>query len=406
LRGRLADMVRSFRTALFSALAFLVLSQGCGNSPTDSPGNPTPSTLSISLLADSAVYSSWTQCPDSDFSAYVLWRSQSPGIQADPSAAQAVRIVSDDPLINSWTDTTVAQGETYWYVLETRNTGLLSAWSNEESLTVPLNEPTNLTVFFIDPSYGSRSGDAILVRTPNGFNYLIDGGDRSYSWSCGRHRIVPMLDSLGITKLDGVVATHPHADHVGGLIGVIEDFPVERVWDCGWTGDASATYEEFLQAVWESDAEFIEGYRGMTLDWDPDLHVEVLNPEPSPGSGVTMNNSSIVIRLSYEDVSFLFTGDLDTEDGEEILLSLYDPQDLQATVLKVGHHGSKNASSNAWLEAVSPSYGAITVGSGNPYGHPHQETLDRLAQHGVTVYSTGQTGTFVITTDGFDITVF
>lgn len=393
----------AFRILLAIALALFL---SCGTSPSDTGGGfPTPSVLSIQLQADTSVYTSWTQCPDSDFDNYILWRSTSAGIQADPSQAEAVKIVSGDPLQNTWTDLTVIPGETYWYALETRNTSILSAWSNELSLTVPLNEPDNLTVFFIDPSYGSLSGDAILVRTPNGHSYLIDGGDWRSDWSCGEDRILPLLDSLGITELDGIVATHPHSDHIGGLSDVIDAMPVAKIWDCGWTGEASATYEYFLETVADSDAEYIVGYRGMSLNWDPDLQVEILHPEGYPGSG-SMNNASIVIRICFEDVSFLFTGDLESDDGENVVLSQYTPEQLQSDVLKVGHHGSSDATGNSWLDAVSPSIAAIEVGSGNPYGHPHSELLNRLASRGIPVYRTDQDGTFVVTTDGFDITVF
>ena len=127
----------------------------CGNPVSEPAGIPTPSLLTIQLQSDSVVYTSWTQCSDNDFDAYILWRSQSAGIEADPSQAQAIKIFTGDPLQNTWFDSDVIAGETYWYALETRNTALLSAWSNELSLTIPLNEPDNLTVFFIDPSHGS-----------------------------------------------------------------------------------------------------------------------------------------------------------------------------------------------------------------------------------------------------------
>lgn len=390
-----------------AAATGLVLFLSCGKLPSDSGGGfPAASVLTIQLHADTSVYASWTQCTDEDFDAYILWRSTSAGIQADPSQAEAVMIQSENSVQNTWTDLTVVPGETYWYALETRNTSLLSAWSNESSLTIPLNEPDNLTVFFIDPSYGSLSGDAILVRTPGGFSYLIDGGDYRSYWSCGEDRILPLLDSLGITELDGIVATHPHSDHIGGLSDVIEAMPVARVWDCGWTGEASGTYEYFLETVANSDAEYIVGHRGMTLNWDPDLQVEILHPEANYDPKVGMNNASIVIHLAYEEVSFLFTGDLETDGGENDILSQYAPEQLRADILKVGHHGSYTSTSSAWLDAVDPSIAAIEVGSGNPYGHPHSEVMNRLDSRGIPVYRTDVHGTFVITTDGFDVTVF
>lgn len=395
--------MRSMYRILVLVLPVIVLS--CGTSPTDSAGTPTPSVLGIALQADTAVYASWNQCPDPDFDKYVLWRSLSPGIEANPSLADTAFILDSGSQQNVHTDTGVVPGESYWYAVETRNTAGLSAWSNEAGITIPLNEPDNLTVFFIDPSYGSLSGDAMLVRTPGGFNYLIDGGDYRSYWSCGEDRILPLLDSLGITHLDGIVATHPHSDHIGGLSDVIDAMPVHKVWDCGWTGEVSGAYEYFLNTVASSSAEYIVGQRGMILNWDPDLQVEILHPEGYPGSG-GINNASIVIRLTYEEVTFLFTGDLETDGGEDVVLAHYTPEQLRADVLKVGHHGSSDATSNAWLDAVEPSLAAIEVGSGNSYGHPHQELLQRLSSRGIPVYRTDQDGTFVVTTDGFDITVF
>lgn len=392
---------------LVIAVAAVLLAASCGTSPSDSgSGVPTASTLSIQLHADTAVYASWTQCPDNDFDMYVLWRSTSPDIRSNPSVAEAIRIVSGDPLQNAWIDSTAVPGETYWYALETRNTQLLSAWSNEPSITIPVYEPDNLTVFFIDPSYGNLSGDAILVRTPHGHSYLIDGGDYRSYWSCGEDRILPLLDSLGIDSLDGMVATHPHSDHIGGLSDVLEEMPVGKVWDCGWTGEVSSTYEYFLNAVMESDAEYIVGYRGMTLDWDSDMTVEILHPDAYPGPPVQENNASIVIRMCYEEVEFLFTGDLETDGGEEEILYHYSPEQLQADILKVGHHGSTTSTSDAWLDAVDPDIAAIEVGSGNPYGHPHQEIINRLESRNIEIWRTDQDGTFVITTDGFEIDIF
>ncbi len=384
---------------------FLILAVSCGDSPSDYSGNPAPSVLTVQLHADTAVYTSWTQCPNHDFNAYVLWRSQSPGIHEDPSQARAVRIVSNDPLQNTWIDETAEPGIHYWYALETRNEALLSSWSNEADLTVPVNEPGNLTVVFIDPSHGDLSGDAILVRTPSGNNYLIDGGSWTPAWSCGEDRILPLLDSLGIDRLEGMVATHPHSDHVGGLSDVLDAMPVDRVWDCAWKGEASGAYEYFLNSVEHSDAEYIPTYRDMILDWDPELTVKVLNPEKEPSSG-NQNNASIVIRVTFKSVSFLFTGDLETDGGEDVILNLYSPDEIQATVLKVGHHGSYTSTSNSWLDAVDPSYAAIEVGSGNPYGHPHSEVINRLDSRRIPTFRTDRDGTFVFTTDGYDIVTY
>lgn len=260
-----------------------------------------------------------------------------------------------------------------------------------------------LTVFFIDPGYDEYSGDAILVRTPSGGSYLIDGGDHGSDpfWDCGESRVLPLLDSLGIAHLDGIVATHPHSDHIGGLISVLETIPVDSVWDSGFDS-GSFVYGEFMDAV-EADGSGLRIVRrGDSLDWGPGLSVRVLHPvDPlDPGN---INNASIVLRLSYLDVSFLFAGDLETEGGEDGVLEAVAQGELgsiASDVLKVGHHGSYTSTSTQWLAAVSPVWAAIEVGAGNPFGHPHGEVLARLMGRDIDIFRTDLLGTFFISTDG------
>ncbi|MCD4700489.1 MAG: MBL fold metallo-hydrolase [Candidatus Aegiribacteria sp.] len=262
-----------------------------------------------------------------------------------------------------------------------------------------------LIVFFIDPTYAEYSGDAMLVCTPGGRHFVIDAGMYSgYSppWDCGMERVLPLLDSLGVTYLDGAVGTHPHADHIGGLISVYESLPVVTAYDSGWPYEASWTYENYLQAIWNNGSDYVTPRRGDYLNWDPALTVEVIHPV-EPLSPSNTNNSSIVIRLTYEEVSFLFTGDLETNGGEDVILaalSTGDIEDISADVLKVGHHGSHTSTCTQWLVAVNPSIAAICLGAGNPYGHPHTEVMNRLNDRGITIYRTDLDGTFYISSDG------
>lgn len=386
------------------AVLLLALALGCGNDPAGIQAvPPTPSTLCAGVnQSGDRVDASWTQCPDDDFESYTLWRSDFPGISGNPSQAVAV-FSSMDPLELSFSDAGVLPGQSLHYALESRNTSGLKSWSNEVSVAVPEPDPT-LSVFFIDPTWGSLSGDAMLVRTPDGRNYLVDGGSSVPGWSCGADVVIPLLDSLGISSLEGIVATHPHSDHIGGLIDVLGQVPVETVWDCGWPGETSSVYEDFLEAVSASGAEYVVARRGMNLDWGPSLSVKVLHPTPALGS-YSMNNASIVLRITFNQVRFLLAGDLETEDGEESLLAAFEPYELSAQVLKVGHHGSSDATGNPWLDAVQPVFGAIEVGAGNPYGHPHPELIGRLTSRGVSVFRTDLHGTFLIETDGVDVSV-
>lgn len=264
-----------------------------------------------------------------------------------------------------------------------------------------------LIVFFIDPTYTEYSGDAMLVCTPGGRNYLIDAGDCGYDppWDCGEERVLPLLDSLGVTYLDGAVGTHPHADHIGGLISVYESLPVVTAYDSGWPYAGSWTYETYLQAVLNNGADFVTPRRGDYLDWGPELTVEVIHPV-DPLSPSNANNASIVIRLTYEEVSFLFTGDLETNGGEDVILAALSTgtiEDISADVLKVGHHGSYTSTCTQWLAEVNPSIAAVCVGAGNPYGHPHSEVINRINGRDITIYRTDLDGTFYISSDGKDV---
>ena len=172
-----------------------------------------------------------------------------------------------------------------------------------------------LTIWFVDPTFDDYSGDAILVRTPDGGNYVVDGGERDLpDWDCGRDRLAPLLDSLEIAALDGMVATHPHADHIGGLIYLLQHYPVASVWDNGLVY-ATYTYEQYMDAVEASGATYAVARRGDFLDWGDSLTVEVLHPVDPLGQ-FSVNSTSIVIRVTYGSISFLLTGDLETADGE------------------------------------------------------------------------------------------
>lgn len=264
-----------------------------------------------------------------------------------------------------------------------------------------------LIVFFIDPTYADYSGDAILVCTPGGRNFVIDAGDRGYDpqWDCGEERVLPLLDSLGITNLEGAVGTHPHSDHIGGLISVFETIPVVSAYDSGWPYGGSWTYETYLQAILNNGSDLTIPRRGDHLNWGPELEVEVIHPV-DPMSPSNMNNSSIVLRLTYEEISFLFTGDLETNGGEDTILSALSAgviHDISADVLKVGHHGSFTSTCTQWLAQVNPSIAAICVGAGNPYGHPHSEVVNRLNGRNITIYRTDLDGTFYLSSDGKDV---
>jgi len=362
---------------------------------------PAPSVLEGSYTGDGyfgQITLQWSPCPDDDFQDYTLYRSLEAGIQSDTASAQAV-FQTDDISRLQYSDNDVQGLTSYYYALRTRDQYQLVSWSNEYSVSTPDLTP-RLTVFFIDPTHGSYSGDAILLKTPDFRYYLIDGGDRSSSWSCGEEKILPLLDSLGVDSLDGIVGSHAHADHIGGLIAVLENMPVLRVWDPGYL-HTTQTYQDFLTAVYGNGSLYIEPRRGDILDWGESIEVECLHPADPLGDDV--NNTSIVLLVTFGNVSFLFTGDLEDTGGEEDILyalSQGTVETLQANVLKVGHHGSSTSTSQAWLNAVDPEIAAIEVGAGNPYGHPHSEVVNRLQNYGCQILRTDLHGTFILSTDG------
>ena len=243
----------------------------------------------------------------------------------------------------------------------------------------------HLAVHFIDVG----QGDSILVQAPSGKTMLVDGGPVDAS-----DRLVAYLKAQKVSRIDVLVATHPHADHIGGLIEVLRTFVVGLVVDSGKV-HTTATYERFLTLIDQKNIRFRLGRAGDGIDLGPGLDARILHPsEPLPEN---MNDCSVVIRLQYGKVGFLFTGDAEREAENAILRS---GADLHATVLKVAHHGSRTSSSPWFLKAVEPAVGVILVGAGNSYGHPHRITLLNLAGYVDRVYRTDVDGDVVVITDG------
>ena len=230
--------------------------------------------------------------------------------------------------------------------------------------------------------------DSILVMAPNGQTILVDGGNVDDGPA-----VVRYLKSQGVKELSAVIATHPHADHIGGLDTIIRSFPPKQVYISNGTSNTK-TFENFIAAVKASGAKTIRAKAGVKLDV-PGLSGIFLAPNSDHYED--LNNYSAVLKITLGKVSFLLTGDAQAVSEAEMLKS---GQDLQATVLKVGHHGSSSSTTSAFLKAVSPKYAVISVGVNNDYGHPAQVTLDRLAKAGVQVYRTDRNGTIVATSDG------
>lgn len=234
-------------------------------------------------------------------------------------------------------------------------------------------------------------GDAILVRT-NEQVILIDTGDVP-----ARNNLVDYLKKQGITVIDKVIITHPHADHLGGMAGILEHFTVKQVYDSGQT-TTTALYRQYLSSIKKHKIPFAVVVAGQELDFGNGVLFKVLNPQKPFLSDSELNNNSIVGKLMFGQFTMLFTGDAEKE-AEERMKKDYSAE-LRSTVLKSPHHGSRTSSTLPFLRSVSPEAIVISVGANNEYQHPHTTTLKKYTDIKAQVYRTDLAGTITITSDG------
>jgi competence protein ComEC len=242
--------------------------------------------------------------------------------------------------------------------------------------------PDNVTVYFLDLG----QGDSILVKTPSK-NILIDGGPIDAG-----SKVLSDLNAYHVTKIDLMVATHPHADHIGGLISVLQSsMPVQDIVYNGYNYTSTQTFN-----TWKSLAlthNLTQGSRNQVYAMSPTINFTVISPiNPTQFGSTTdvINDNSIVMKLQIGNTSVLLTGDAQY-DSEQIMLS--SGYNLHSQLLKVGHHGSSTSTSQAFLNAVNPTYAVISAGINNTYGHPEQQTLDILANNNIISYGTYNYGT-------------
>jgi competence protein ComEC len=251
-------------------------------------------------------------------------------------------------------------------------------------------------------------GDAVLLELPGGRTILIDGGglfdDR---FDIGEQVVVPFLLSRWIARLDLVVLSHPHPDHLNGLAAVFRHFPVGAVWDGGQrvAGPSYLWFEEVLRHKRIPHKILRAGYR--TSEFGP-IEIAVLHPPTtllrgSPrGHSSDVNSNSLVLLLRYRDVRILLPGDIEQEAERRLLERR---TDLSAQVLKVPHHGGRTSSSLPFLERVRPTIAVVSAGYRNRFRHPHQEALERYRAMGIELYRTDRHGAVTVTTDGRTIDV-
>lgn len=253
--------------------------------------------------------------------------------------------------------------------------------SDEE--TISISEET-LEVYFIDVG----QGDSTLIIDQDEA-MLIDGGLPAES-----QKIYSFLEEKNISHLKYIVATHEDSDHVGGLSAALEHSSCDEVL-VSYTESDNSTYQTFLSKANEKNVPIKQVSDGDVYQLN-EAKITVLGPTDIIDGEV--NNNSMVFRLDYKNVSFLFTGDAEQMEQQLILYNHYD--ELNVDVLKVAHHGSYNAASSAWFQAITPKYSVISCGIDNSYGHPHDGTLELLKQEDTELYRTDLQGTITCITDG------
>ncbi|EJR15637.1 S-layer homology domain-containing protein [Bacillus paranthracis] len=261
----------------------------------------------------------------------------------------------------------------------------------EPSFRPALPKPKGeLEVHYIDVG----QGDATFIKSPSGETILIDGGNN------GKGKVVAnYLKGLGFQTIDYMIATHPDADHVGGLDEVLYAMNVKNVY-APKVSHTTQTFQDFLTAVANKGLTIKEAKSGVTLPING-LNSQFLAPVKEYGND--LNEWSAVLKVTHGSKSFLFTGDAESK-SEKDMVATYG-SGLKSDVLKPGHHGSKTSSSQPFLDAVKPSIAVISAGAGNRYGHPTQETLAKLNAMSVKVYRTDLNGTVIITSDSSNISV-
>lgn len=243
---------------------------------------------------------------------------------------------------------------------------------------------TNLFIHFIDVG----QGDSTLIILPNKEVALIDAGTRA-----GRMEVVKYIKDQDIKKIDYLIGTHPHEDHIGGLPEVIRNFEIGKVFLPNKTNN-TAIFEELLNEIKNHNLKITEGKSGLKIIDDNGLEFSIMAPSMDYNS---INDSSIVTKLVYKDFSTMIMGDAERESEENMV---EEGHDLKADILRLGHHGSSTSTTEDFLNKVQPDYAVISLGKDNTYGHPHRETIAALDTRDIITLRTDILGSIVFKTDG------
>lgn len=250
------------------------------------------------------------------------------------------------------------------------------------------SKESTLTVHYLDVG----QGDSIFIELPTNETMLIDASVNAYG-----NGIVQYIEEQGYNRIDYLVATHPHADHIGGMRKVIKSLEIGKIYMPKATSNTN-TYKKLLTEIKNEGLKINTAKAGETIYEDKDLGIYLLAPNSEKYDD--LNNYSAVIRIVYGSRAFLFMGDAEKLSEKEITA------DIKADVLKLGHHGSSTSTSKEFLERVQPIAAVASCGENNDYGHPHKETVELLEKEGVEFYRTDTMGTIIAKSDGnfLDIT--
>lgn len=252
-----------------------------------------------------------------------------------------------------------------------------------------------LEVTFLDVG----QGDAIFIQTPDGKNLLIDAGPNEK-----KNPVIDWLQKRGVKKIDQLLVTHSHADHVGLMKKLMLAIPVAQVLSSG-SFHTNKMNEAILETMKEKSIPMRKVVGGDQFKIGEKVDVFVLAPVKSRNLDAenNNNNNSVVIKLSYGDVDFIFSGDAEKQAEKEILADYKDK--LAAEILKVGHHGSETATTEDFFKAISPIVAILSLAENNKFSHPAVSTLDRFEAKKIKVYRTDQSGTIRLETDGKKIRI-
>ncbi len=263
--------------------------------------------------------------------------------------------------------------------------GKLVGWDSATN-TASIDAAGDLKAHFLDIG----QGDSIFIELPNEENVLIDGGTRSNG-----DIVLNYLDKHDVDSIDYLIATHPHEDHIGGLVEVINEYDIGDIYMPDVTHTTKA-FENLLLAIDNNGYKINKASAGNELVESKDLDLYILAPEDKYKAS-NLNNHSVVLKLDYKDNSFIFTGDAERESENQMLNMGYD---LDADLLKIGHHGSDTSTTSSFLKKVDPDYAIISCGLNNMYGHPNNSVLNKLKANDVEVFRTDLDGTIVANSNG------